>query len=1046
MRVRGLKDLEELREEGLRSLYPEEGKLLVGTSSCGLAAGAREVLEALSEEVEAQGLKFKVAETGCLGFCSKEPLVELRTPTLRVIYPEMRPAKARELISSLARGDKKPEWALFRIAPDGSAAQELEELPLDAELEFYKKQKKLVLRNCGLIDPTNIREYIARGGYFAAYKALTQMEPEEIIEEIKTSGLRGRGGAGFPTGRKWEAGRRAKGDVKYVICNGDEGDPGAYMDRSVLEGNPHAVIEGMIIGAYAVGAHEGYVYVRAEYPLAVKHLREAIAQAEELGLLGDGILGSDFDFKLNIFEGAGAFVCGESTALTISIEGGRGMPKSLPRPRTTEAGLWGKPTVLNNVETWANVPQIIANGGEWYGSLGTETSKGTKVFALTGKVERPGLVEVPMGLTLRELVFEVGGGPPNGKRFKAVQIGGPSGGCIPAELLDLPVDYESLTEAGAMMGSGGLVVMDETSCMVDVARYFLDFTQKESCGQCVPCRVGTKRMLEILTRITEGEGTHADLELLEELAHTVAATSLCGLGTSAPNPVLTTLRYFRDEYEEHIKYKRCPAAVCREIASAPCHHTCPIGTDAAAYIGLIAQGRFREAVEVNWEVNPLASICGRVCHHPCERRCRSGEMDHPIAIKALKRFLTDYAAKRGWRPRWRAPKRYSEKIAIVGSGPAGLLAGWELARRGYRPTIFEALPIAGGMLAVGIPDYRLPKDLLHKEIEAIQAMGVEIRTNTPIGKELTLEDLLRQGYKAIFIATGAHQNLKLGIPGEEAEGVLDAVEFLRDVNLGRRVPLGKRVVVIGGGDTAIDAARTARRLGAEVTIYYRRTQTEMPARPDELEQALDEGIRIEFLAAPVRVLSRNGRVEGLECVRMKLGEFDRQGRRRPEPIPGSDFTIEIDTLIPAIGQRPDVSFMNGLQLETTDWGTLNVDPETLATDKLGVFAGGDVVSGPATVIEAMRAGKVASESIHRFLRGESLERTYEVTRPTRYVPPVEVSEEELERLERPEMPLLPVAERMGNFKEVELGLTEELAVREARRCLRCDLELGEEVG
>lgn len=559
MRVQKAEDLEVLAEEGRRALWPKEGKIVVGMASCGLAAGAQETYERLEKGLQENDLEFKLGRTGCLGFCSREPIVEIRFPEgLRLFFGEMNGEKAEKLLSALRAGRIEEELAL------GQIGNGFEKIPKLWEIPFYRRQQRVVLEACGLIDPLNIKEYIAIGGYRALAKAL-QMSPEEVIEEIKRAGLRGRGGAGFPTGRKWELCRQAKGQKKYVICNADEGDPGAYMDRSLLEGNPHSVIEGMIIGAYAVGADEGYIYVRAEYPLAVKHLRIAQRQAEELGLLGENILGSGFSFKLHIFEAAGAFVCGEATALVASIEGKRGQPRLRP-PHLAQFGLMGKPTVLNNVETWANVPLIINQGADWFRSIGTPGSPGTKIFSLTGKVRNTGLVEVPMGITLRELIFDIGGGPPDGKRFKAVQIGGPSGGCLPEELLDLPIDYDSLTEAGAMMGSGGLVVVDESTCMVEFARFFLEFTQAESCGQCPPCRLGTKRMLEILTRITEGRGKEGDLELLEELAYGVQELSLCGLGESAPNPVLATLRYFRDEYEAHLE-GRCPAKVCRALIS-----------------------------------------------------------------------------------------------------------------------------------------------------------------------------------------------------------------------------------------------------------------------------------------------------------------------------------------------------------------------------------------------------------------------------------------------------------------------------------------------
>jgi NADH:ubiquinone oxidoreductase subunit F (NADH-binding)/NAD-dependent dihydropyrimidine dehydrogenase PreA subunit/(2Fe-2S) ferredoxin len=462
-----------------------------------------------------------------------------------------------------------------------------DEIPTYKELDFYRKQYRVALRNCGSIDPEKIQEYIARDGYASLEKAVYDLTPEQVIEEVKTSGLRGRGGGGFPTGLKWEFCRRSPGDLKYLICNADEGDPGAFMDRSILEGDPHSLIEGMAIAAYAIGCSEGYIYCRAEYPLAIKRLKIAIAQAEELGLLGENILGTDFSFKLHIKEGAGAFVCGEETALMASIEGKRGMPRVRP-PFPAQKGLWDKPSNINNVETYANVSVIIGKGADWFGGMGTEKSKGTKVFALTGKVNNTGLVEVPMGIPIREIIFEIGGGIVGGKEYKGVQIGGPSGGCIPASLMDTSVDYESLIQAGAMMGSGGLVVMDETTCMVDLARFFLNFTQSESCGKCTPCREGTKRMLEILTRICDGEGVPEDIETLERLGRVIKATALCGLGNTAPNPVLSTLRYFRDEYEAHIFDKRCPAHACSALlvysideekcsGCGRCARACPAG-------------------------------------------------------------------------------------------------------------------------------------------------------------------------------------------------------------------------------------------------------------------------------------------------------------------------------------------------------------------------------------------------------------------------------------------------------------------------------------
>ena len=522
----------------------------VGLASCGIAAGGRKVYDALSTQLRDKGLDVKLKQTGCMGMCHNEVLVEVSSPQNgRTFYGRVTPEKVDRIINEHIIGGKPvTEW----VIPDKEINS------------FLAKQKRIVLRNCGIIDPESIDDYLAADGYKAIEKILRSMSPQEVVSEVTNSGLRGRGGAGFPTGIKWGFARKSADRQKYIICNADEGDPGAFMDRSVLESDPHSVIEGMLIAGYAVGASEGYIYVRAEYPLAIQRLEIAIAQAREAGFIGESILGYNFDFDMKIRQGAGAFVCGEETALIMSIEGRRGMPRFRP-PFPAQSGLWGKPTTINNVETLANVPWIILHGADTYNAYGTEKSKGTKVFALAGKVARGGLIEVPMGITLREIVFDIGGGTSTGLEFKAIQIGGPSGGVIPASLADTPVDYESVTKTGAIMGSGGLIVMDESSCMLDIAKFFLNFTQAESCGKCTFCRVGTLRMLEILQRITEGNGKEGDIELLEELAQNIKRASLCGLGQTAPNPVLTTIKYFRDEYEAHIYEKKCPAKKCQAL-------------------------------------------------------------------------------------------------------------------------------------------------------------------------------------------------------------------------------------------------------------------------------------------------------------------------------------------------------------------------------------------------------------------------------------------------------------------------------------------------
>jgi len=535
--------------------------LMVCAGTACVSNNSFKIKEALEKEIKKQGLEDEilVVTTGCNGFCERGPLMVVQPGN--IFYQQLETKDIPYLVEEHFLKGRPVEKLMYKPPKEKSP------IPTLSDINFFKKQVLIALRNRGLVDPEKLDEYIARDGYSALAKALTEMKGEQILSEIKNSGLRGRGGGGFPTGVKWEFVRNAStsnGAVKYIVCNGDEGDPGAFMDRSILEADPHSVIEGMIIGAKAMGASKGFVYVRNEYPLAVSRLITAIKQARDYGLLGEDILGSGFDFDLKIVRGAGAFVCGEETALMASIEGRLGEPRPRP-PYPAEKGLWGHPTCINNVETWANIPTIINRGAKWFSSIGTETSKGTKVFSLVGKINNTGLVEVPMGITLREIIEDIGGGIPGGKKFKAVQTGGPSGGCIPAEKIDLPIDYESLTEVGSMMGSGGMVVMDEDTCMVDVAKYFLSFTQNESCGKCTPCREGTKAMHEILDRITKGEGTEEDIDLLEDLAKSIKDSALCGLGNTAPNPVLTTLRYFRDEYEAHIKEKRCPAHVCKEL-------------------------------------------------------------------------------------------------------------------------------------------------------------------------------------------------------------------------------------------------------------------------------------------------------------------------------------------------------------------------------------------------------------------------------------------------------------------------------------------------
>jgi len=1012
--------------------------LICGGTGCH-ASGAIKVKQLMQEEIDKRGYsdQVKIVETGCNGFCAQGPIIVVYPEG--VIYMSIKPDDVPELIEEHLVKGRVLERLLYKEPLTEKRIPSMKEIP------FFALQKLIVLKNRGRIDPENIDEAIARDGYAGMAKALTEMTSDQIIKEVIDSGLRGRGGGGFPTGLKWKFCAQTPGDIKYILCNADEGDPGAFMDRSVLEGDPHAVIEGMVIAAKAIGAHQGYIYCRAEYPLAIQRMQIALGQASEYGLLGKNILGTGFDLNIEIYQGAGAFVCGEETALMTSIEGKRGMPRPRP-PFPAVSGLWGKPSVLNNVETFANVGQIILNGASWYNAIGTEKSKGTKVFALTGDVNNVGLVEVPMGTTLGKIVFDIGGGIPNGKKFKAAQLGGPSGGMIPVEHLNAPVDFERVTELGAIMGSGGMIVLNEDKCAVDIARFFMDFCQEESCGKCTPCREGTKRMLEILTNITEGKGKDGDIELLEEMAGVIKNSSLCGLGQTAPNPVLSTIRYFRDEYEAHIREKKCKAVVCSSLFNAPCQHTCPVEMDIPAYVALIRAERFSDAYKTMIKTNPFPSVCGRVCDHKCQSKCRRVNVDEPIAIKFLKRFITDNAPRPQTAP---APVTRKEKIAVIGGGPAGLTAARDLALRGYKTTVFEELSEAGGMLRWAIPAYRLPRQILASEInDNIKALGVEIKCNTRVGREISFDQVDKE-YDYIFLAPGAHKSQPMGIPGENLKGVFGSVEFLRDFCTNEEVwlsgtkKLGTKVAVVGGGNSAIDAARVAHRLGTDVTILYRRERKDMPAAEEEIHAAEEEGVKIEYLVAPLKLSDKKGHVSGITCERMKLSEFDKSGRKKPAVIAGSAFTLSVDAVISAIGQMPDLTFVpkeSGLRVTT--WSTCDLATGCKSqTDNPKIFTGGDAVTGPATVIDAVAAGHQAAKDIDSHIRMINGELAY-VEPPEEKIDIPFIIDEETVETPQAKMPELHAADRNCNFKEVELGYKKMTAILEASRCMRCDAKVS----
>jgi NADH-quinone oxidoreductase subunit F len=995
------------------------------------ASQAHDIRAALNAEIRRCGMdgEVRIVQTGCRGFCAMGPIVMIYPEG--IFYCQVTPGDVPELVAeTLVKGR-----IVERLAYKEPLAHKA--IPIYSAIPFYAKQKRIALRNCGMIDPEDIREYIARDGYTALTKVLGGMTPQQVLNEIKASGLRGRGGAGFPTGLKWEFTRRAPGEPKYVVCNADEGDPGAFMDRSIIEGDPHSLLEGMAIAGYAIGSRRGYVYCRAEYPLAVSRLHLAIDQALAHGLLGRDILGTGFDFELTVKEGAGAFVCGEETALLASIEGRRGEPRPRP-PFPAVSGLWGKPTNINNVKSYAISPQIILNGAEWFAAIGSPKSPGTAIFALTGKVRNTGLVEVPMGITLGEIIYDIGGGIPGGRRFKAVQTGGPLGGCIPAQHLNVKVDFDSLLDVGAVMGSGGMIVVDEDTCMVEFAKFFLTFAAAESCGKCVPCRAGGRRMLEVLTRICAGRGRPEDLDKIRELSAGMETSALCALGQLTPGPVMAALRYFEEEFRVHIDDRRCPAGSCKDLTPARCLNACPAGVDVPAYVSLAADGRFAEALSLHRERNPFAGICGRVCPAFCEQRCRRGDIDQPVALRAIKRFMADHERAHPWNPVSPQPAK-TGRVAVIGSGPAGLTAALRLAQKGYPVTVFEALPVPGGMMSVGIPEYRLPRDILDMEIDQIRQAGVEIRCNRALGRDFSLEDLLeRDGYRAVVLAIGAHKSLSLGIAGEDGAGVIPGIDFLREVALGRAPEVhGKRVAVIGGGNVAVDAARTAWRLGAaEVRIVYRRTRADMPAYPEEIEAAHAEGVVFHFLAAPVRVLGQDS-VRAVEIQHQRLTEFDAGGRRRPAPLEGAVEVLPADIVIPAIGQQTDTGCIRDAGVDTHRDATLKVGA-SLATSRAGVFAAGDAVRGPASVVEAVADGNRVAMEVDIYLDTGGLERV-RIPLEAR-VPPLTWNMEDFSETPRLQTPELPEAQRHGSFREVALPAQEAETRTECRRCLRCDLE------
>ena len=1037
-KLASIKDFKDLRDIIVGDLDEHKCTITVCAGTACQASGSNEIIRSAKRHVLKNQLLDKVAIkiTGCHGFCEMGPFILTKPQT--AFYHQVKPADVERIIDA-AINDEYVEELLYTDSKTGEKYYSQNDIP------FFKKQQRSIFGRNQKIDPIRINNYIENGGYLPLCKILKEGNPGSVVAQVKESGLRGRGGAGFPTGLKWEMlASQKNGQDKYLVCNADEGDPGAYMDRSLLEGNPHSIIEGMIIGAYATGASKGFVYVRNEYPLAIKHLIIALRQAEELGLLGENILGTGFSFDIEIIKGAGAFVCGEETALMKSIEGKVGEPHQRP-PYPVQKGVFGKPTAINNVETWANIPLIIEHGPEEYSKVGTKGNSGTKIFSLVGKIKNTGLVEVPMGITIKEIVYDIGGGSVGKAKIKAVQTGGPSGGCIPASMFDLRIDYDSLAMAGSIMGSGGMIVMDEQTCMVDIAKYFMNFLKGESCGKCFTCRKGTQRMWEILDDISRGRGTMDQIDLLEELALVVKDTTMCGLGQTASNPVLSTLKHFRDEYIEHVVYKRCRAGVCSELVGAPCQNACPVGTEAWRYIALLEKDEYEEAYKVIREPNPFPSVCARVCNHLCESNCRLGTTgDESIAIRALKRFVTDRIDPSVYKPeRTASPGSNTMKVAVVGGGPAGLTSAHQLSCMGYKVSIFESEKELGGMLVSAIPEYRLPRERLRKEIDSLIDENITVKTSTALGRDFTLDQLIDDGFNAVFLAIGSHKSRRLSLDNEDCEGIYPSIHFLKKQNLEGKSLAKGHVGVVGGGNSALDAARTALRQDGvkSVTILYRRTHQEMPAYEEEIEAAIDEGIEIKTLVTPVKILTKKGKLTGVEFIKNELSDVDESGRRRPVPIEGSKFTVQLDTLIVGIGESPDTEKLIEMGIMTNRDGTIIIDKDTLATGREGVFAGGDLVTGSNTVIDAIAAGNKAAKVIDRFLQNKELWVQPEVKHPDVYIEPIDVGEEEPEEtIPRIAIPEVPVESRILSFTEVEKTISAEAAKIECRRCLRCDLE------